>query len=198
MDVVAVTREATDLAEWIARPIRWARVTAWLVTFVCVLGLVAAGAHLDVPLRVESASELAQGIESLVNDVVFAGIAIWFVFGIERRVKRKRALALLTQLRSLAHVIDMHQLDKDPGRARNALEATPSSPAFGLDGPLLAKYLDYSSELLSVLGKLAALTTQDFDDPVVLSTVDDIEELTTGLSRKIWQKIMVIDRVVPA
>lgn len=196
-ETVEVTREAAELADWLARPIPWARTTAWLVTGICAFALIAAVAQLDVSMRVESAAELAQGVESLINNVVFAGIAVWFVFGIERRIKRKRAWSFLMQLRSLAHVIDMHQLNKDPGRASNAIGATPSSPTIDLDGPLLAKYLDYSSELLSVLGKLAALTSLDFDDPVTLATVDEIEDLSTGLSRKIWQKIMIIDRVTP-
>jgi nucleoside-diphosphate-sugar epimerase len=42
------------------------------------------------------------------------------------------------------------------------------------------------------VGKLAALYLQRSDDAVVLSTVDEIEGLTTGLSRKIWQKLMII------
>ena len=45
-----------------------------------------------------------------------------------------------------------------------------------------------------LIGKVAALYVQRFDDPVALSAVDQIEDLTTGLSRKIWQKIMIIDR----
>jgi len=49
--------------------------------------------------------------------------------------------------------------------------------------------------MLSLLGKTAALYPQDFDDALVINTVNDIETLTTGLSRKIWQKIMIIDRV---
>lgn len=56
----------------------------------------------------------------------------------------------------------------------------------------LSRYLDYCSELLSLTGKVAALYVQDFQDPVVLAAVNEIEELTTGLSRKIWQKLMVL------
>jgi hypothetical protein len=33
---------------------------------------------------------------------------------IETRVKRRRALRAIHELRSIAHVIDMHQLTKDP------------------------------------------------------------------------------------
>ena len=41
----------------------------------------------------------------------------------------------------------------------------------------------------SLIGKVAALYVQKYDDPqVVLSAVDQIEDLTTSLSRKAWQE----------
>ena len=58
----------------------------------------------------------------------------------------------------------------------------------------LSRYLDYCSEMLSLTGKVATLYVQRFDDPVALSAVDQIEDLTTGLSRKIWQKIVIINQ----
>ena len=58
----------------------------------------------------------------------------------------------------------------------------------------LNRYLDYCSELLSLLGKIAALYGKQLDDPVALAAVDNIEALTTGLSRKVWQKVMLIER----
>lgn len=57
----------------------------------------------------------------------------------------------------------------------------------------LARYLDYASEMLSLTSKIAALYVQYFDDRVALQAVKQIENLTTGLSRKIWQKVMIID-----
>ena len=42
--------------------------------------------------------------------------------------------------------------------------------------------------------KLAALLVQYFNDEVVLSAVDEIEGLTTGLQGKIWQKIRLLER----
>jgi hypothetical protein len=56
----------------------------------------------------------------------------------------------------------------------------------------LSRYLDYSSEMLSLTGKIAALYAQNFDDAHVVAAVNDIEDLTSGLSRKIWQKIMIL------
>ena len=49
---------------------------------------------------------------------------------------------------------------------------------------------------MTVISKLAALHVQEFSDPVTLSAVNDIEDLTQGLSRKIWQKIMILDRIL--
>jgi hypothetical protein len=38
---------------------------------------------------------------------------------------------------------------------------------------------------------------QRFDDAVALQAVNEIEELTTGLSRKIWQKLTVLYALAP-
>ena len=60
----------------------------------------------------------------------------------------------------------------------------------------LTRYLDYCTEMLSLISKAAALHVQGFEDPVTLDAVEQIEDLTNGLSRKIWQKIMILDRMV--
>jgi hypothetical protein len=56
----------------------------------------------------------------------------------------------------------------------------------------LNRYLDYCSEMLSLTGKVAAVYVRDFDDAVALASVNEIEDLTTGLARKIWQKMMIL------
>lgn len=33
---------------------------------------------------------------------------------------------------------------------------------------------------------------QELDDAVALAAVNEVESLTTGLSRKIWQKLMIL------
>ena len=58
----------------------------------------------------------------------------------------------------------------------------------------LGRYLDYCSELLSLISKTAAIYVQEFPDSVALQAVDEITSLTNGLSRSIWQKIMLLDR----
>lgn len=134
-------------------------------------------------------------LESAVNDVVFAAIGIWFLYTVPERLRRADSLALLHELRSLAHVIDMHQLNKDPERLRASFTPTAVSPTMDLTPEELEHYLDYCSELLSLVGKTAALCAEESRDAVVLDTVSTIETLTIGMSRKVWQKITVLNEV---
>ena len=131
-------------------------------------------------------------IESAVNDLVFAGLAIYFLFNFPERLERGQLLDLLHRLRSLAHVIDMHQLTKDPERVRATYRASPKSPDVGLDRQQMEAYLDYCSELLSLVGKAAALCAEKSRDSVVLNTVSTLETLTAGMSSEIWQKIQLL------
>jgi len=57
--------------------------------------------------------------------------------------------------------------------------------------------LMHSSELLGLIGKVGAFYAQNLADPIVLTAVDEVEGLTTGLSRKIWQKIAILDQILP-
>jgi hypothetical protein len=140
-------------------------------------------------------SETAQGVEAAVNNLVFVAIAIYFLLGIETRIKRARARAQLHVLRSMAHVVDMHQLTKDPETRHAGATDTASSPKRDMTPFLLTRYLDYSSELLAILSKVAAIYVQRFNDSETLRAAGDIEDLTVGLSRNIWQKIMILDQV---
>ena len=113
---------------------------------------------------------------------------------IQLAVKRHEALKAFHQLRSLVHVIDMHQLTKDPSLVLGTerVKDTAASPKRVMTAFELGRYLDYCSEMLSLTGKVAALYAQDLDDPVVVEAVNDIEMLATNLSRKVWQEIAIL------
>lgn len=133
-------------------------------------------------------------VENAINDLVFAAIAVWFLHSVPERLQRHRALQLLHRMRSMAHIIDMHQLTKDPERLRGSFRPTDKSAApMGLTPDELEHYLDYCSEMLSLVSKTAALCAEESQDAVVLDTVSTIETLTVGMSRKIWQKIEVLN-----
>ena len=136
-------------------------------------------------------------VEAAVATVVFLSAAVVFVWNIDVRQKRARCLDAIHEMRAMAHIVDMHQLTKDPDRAVHPGGDTKSSPKRTLTRRELVRYFDYCSEMLSLIGKVAAMYVQGFPDAVALQAVDDIENLTTSLSRKIWQKIMILEQSEP-
>ena len=76
---------------------------------------------------------------------------------------------------------------------KSGYKPTAKSPPRITDRADLASYLDYCSEMLSITGKVAALFAQSVNDEVVVEAVNDIEALGANLSRKIWQKITLIE-----
>ncbi len=139
--------------------------------------------------------EAAEGLDAIVNLLIFAFGGIWFVMTLEQRWKRRRILAHLYEFRSLAHIVDMHQLTKDPTVVLSGAPPTASSPERRMSEFELSRYLDYCAEMLALIAKLAALYAERSQDRQVTDGVNEIEELTSSLGRKIWQKIMIVSRL---
>ncbi|HMR75308.1 MAG TPA: hypothetical protein PKD61_09350 [Polyangiaceae bacterium] len=158
---------------------------------VLVLALMAPEARLNYQIR--AITELVQTLEALLGSLFFLGTGVAFLVTLESRLKRKVALALVHQLRALAHIVDMHQLTKDPSELTARGPSTPSSPKRTMTDFELMRYLNYCTELLALVSKVGALTVQGYTDPVVLNAVDEVENLTTALSQKIWQKITLLE-----
>jgi len=191
-ELLAIAGESQSRTAWIAKPQRSLRfITGALVTII-IVGLFFVLANTSWPRNGIDLVVLVQVSEAGLNAFLLLSGAVLFLVTAETRIKRRRALKAIHELRALAHVIDMHQLTKDPERLLARSAATPSSPKQNLSQFELGRYLDYCSEMLSLIGKLAALYVQKFDDPVALAAVNEVEDLTTGLSRKIWQKIMIL------
>ncbi len=188
--------EAQQRADWIARPILSVRAGVLLLVVLLVSILVYfAQSHVEVDNNQFGFGEFVTLLEAGINAIVLIGAGIFFLVTAELRLKRRRTLAALHELRALAHVVDMHQLTKDPEHIIGRDRSTPSSPKVSMTLFELVRYLDYCSEMLSLIGKIAAIYVQDFDDEVAIDAVNDVESLTTGLSRKIWQKIMYVQSV---
>ncbi len=193
-ELLAASREAVDRAHRIRRANIPLRLLTWLLIG-CVLALITWVVRLvrlnDDVWKVDT---FPQVIEASLGSIVFIGAAILFVMSWELRLKRRNALIALHELRSLAHIVDMHQLTKDPERLLHGGQPTASSPRRTMTPFQLGRYLDYSCELLSLISKTAAIYVQEFPDSVVLAAVNEITSLTSGMSRNIWQKIMLLER----
>ena len=151
----------------------------------------------SVSATADNVYSVLQGFEAAANLTVLIGATVFFLTRIEERLKRRSALNALHELRSIVHVIDMHQLTKDPSSTISVGGKTPSSPARTLSRFELTRYLDYCSEMLSLTAKVAVLYAQGFPEPTVTEAVSDIERIAAGLSQKIWQKIIILEALGP-
>jgi hypothetical protein len=196
-DLASVARDTAGRAERMARPYYGIRALA-VITVIAAIGVQIYAAGLvnwsTIGPR-NDAGGLAQGLQAIVNLAMLAFAAIWFLITAEQRLKRSRILKHLDELRAFAHVIDMHQLTKDPTLILAGVGRTASSPERRMSDFQLSRYLDYCAEMLALTSKLAALYANRSHDPVVIDAVNEVETLTSNLGRKIWQKIMILSQL---
>ncbi|RWM36566.1 hypothetical protein [Mesorhizobium sp.] len=194
-ELVSLSRDLARAAKELEAPIWWLRgaIIAAVAAGALVFLFVGTILPLDRFSGPDDAVQSVQGIEASLNMVILAIVGFLALIRSEERIKRKKVFRQLHGLRSLIHVIDMHQLTKDPATLSANFKPTSHSPSRISNAADLARYLDYCSEMLSITGKIAALFAQSVNDDVVIDGVNDIENLSSNLSRKIWQKITLIE-----
>ena len=194
-ELVGLARFIRDDAQRLRSPVIWLRIVIALIIFTGAAVFIFIGTFLSFDRLTSGGLDFVQGVEATINTLVLAGLGFFTLVRMEERFKRHAVFKGLHNLRSLIHIIDMHQLTKDPLAVRAEHRPTQSSPSRKLSATELTRYLDYASEMLAITGKLAALYAQALNDEVVAEAVNDIEGLGSNLSRKIWQKIMLIEPV---
>jgi hypothetical protein len=188
-ELLRVADENVARTEWIQQPRLALRAMVGLLS-VSIVGLLVGMLSQIRQFKFDDYTGFIQSLDSSIASVVFIGAAILFFLSWETRLKRKRALDAIHELRAMAHIIDMHQLTKHP---ESCFAPPPPGGKRVLTPFELSRYLDYCSEALALISKIAALYVQRFQDTVLLDAVDDVEDLTAGLSRKIWQKITILE-----
>lgn len=191
-EVVQITREALVRSAAIARPNLWLRAGLVLLVVIAAAGVYAYTASQTDPAPIgKTVLDFLDASKGSAAILTAAGVFLWTL---ETRVKRGRALKAVHELRAVAHIIDMHQLAKNPDRVGH-----PTAPADAggrpMDADAMGRYLHFCTELLAVVSKVGQVYVQDFPDAQALAAVDHFEGLATGLSSKIWQKLMILDRV---
>jgi hypothetical protein len=196
-DLVTVGLRTVTLSAELGRPFFGIRVLVGLILAGAV-GLLGWTFRLLHPEDLARANlvEIAQGTDAALNMCILAAAGAWFCVTLERRLKRGRVHAALSELRALAHVIDMHQLTKDPTILLSGMPPSEAArPRRAMSEFELSRYLDYCAEMLALIAKLAALYQVAHTDPEIGAEVAGIEGLTSDLGRKIWQKITIIGQL---
>ncbi len=195
-ELLLAAEEAAARTRWIQQPHLPLRAIAGLLSVAVIALLLLLVKHIR-SFQFDDFINSMQGLDASISSVVFVGAAILFFIGWENRIKRNRALKAIHELRALAHIVDMHQLAKDPESAMRG--TSMSSASRRVMTPFeLTRYLDYCGDALALISKIAALYAQGFQDPILLDAVDDVEDLTAGFSRKIWQKITILESLDPS
>ena len=167
--LVVTGRATAAQADALARPYLALRALGALVAIVALVFQIVLVSHIDWSALRRNADVLSmsQALDATVNLLVLAFGGLWFMLTLEQRLKRRRILRALYELRSYAHIVDMHQLTKDPETISNRGPRTASSPKRSMTRFQLSRYLDYCSEMSALIGKIAALYVQRYDDVVI-------------------------------
>jgi hypothetical protein len=180
-DLIVFSERTSTVIDDIVRPNWWLRSAIGGFLGIVVVAFIYTISSLRLTLGAMDVNNLVQLLEATTSEIVLLAAGVFSLSTIETRVKRARVVDALNKLRAIAHVVDMKQLAKDP-----------DNPKRELSDEQLGRYLDYCSELLALISKIGFLYVSKFDDPDANQSVNELESLTTGLSRKIWQKIAII------
>ena len=184
----SISRSAKRRAKSITRPIIALRIAVYLFVLILLAAPIIVMVSFETPRESLDLFSLVELVDNLARNVALIAVGVFFLVTLETRIKRTRVLKAIRELRNVAHIIDMHQLSKDPDHA--------APGPIDRDRPLtryqMSRYLEYCNELLALTGKIAAVYIQKFDDSGAIQVVNEIESLTAGLSQKILQKILIL------
>lgn len=175
---------------WIKKPNYFIRISSWVVIALLSLVVIRTFLSLHITFSGMNMADFCQMIDAGFNSIIILGATGIYLMTLEVKRKRKRIINSINKLRSISHIIDAHQLTKDPHSM--AEKQTSNSPDRELSDYDLGRYLDYCSEMLSLTGKIAFLYVQNFEDQDSNAAVNTLEALCSSLSQKIWQKISIL------
>ena len=148
--------------------------------------------HMDV---FEDLPTYLQSLDAFITllAAAVAGRVTWVAYVGYR--ERQAVIPRLNALRSFAHVTDMLQLAKSPVRVLFPASATTGWSDDHPDAVSMSAYLAFCAELHAMTGKVAALYGEWTFDPVVMASIDDVEDLCASLESKITQKILLLEQL---
>jgi hypothetical protein len=140
------------------------------------------GFHVHTRWEFSTITEVFEAADAGFNLLAILAGALWFLGSFEARIKRRRKLESIEELREFIHVIDVTQLYYTPDLFRSEGEAT-------LGGRKLDyTYLLFCSQMLAVIGNLAPLYARGAMGDTVLRAVADVETLANAITVKLQSK----------
>lgn len=179
--VVEIVKEAQDRSRWLTRELMVVRIFTLVLAVLIPAVIVAAFVELNLSVRLFSAGDILNSVQTIILYVVFFWAVFSFLIHVEKKKKRLKVIKAFHRIRHLAHLVDLYQLEKDSSRAATDGKDTPSSPSRLKDTFLVGRYRWYCKALLTVLSKVPPLYSQHFDEPQVLTLASEVEMLCVAL-----------------
>lgn len=182
VELVQIAHCTEERASRARRPIYAVRAASALaiVAGASLLGFI--GFHVHARWVFGTITEVFEATDAGFNLLAILAGALWFLGSFEARIKRRRALESIEELREFVHVIDVTQLYFTPDLYRP--ESEPTLGGRKLDHT----YLLFCNEMLAVIGNLVALYARGATGDVVLRAVSHVETLANAITIKLQAK----------
>ena len=190
-ELAQVAHQTEERARKARRPIPAIRIASILAIGGTLVGVWYLGRHIHARWEFGTITEVFEATDAGFNLLVILAGALWSFITLEARLKRRKALASIEELRNFIHVIDITQLYYTP----DLYNPNPANSLSSLN--IDYKYLLFCTEMLTLISNLAPLYTRGAAGDSILRAVSDVEMLANAISHKLLSKADTV-RIVSA
>ena len=180
--LVQIARDTNQRVHQARKPIIAIRLASGTAIGGCLLGLWYLLRNVHTRSEFSNVAEFLGAADTAFNFLVALAGALWFLITLEGRLKRKKALDSIQELREFIHVIDATQLYYTPDLYVKDGEIPNKARRFD------HTYLLFCSQMLGVISNLAALYTRGSAGDSVMQASADIEMFAAALTSKLYSK----------
>ena len=184
-ELARIARDTDQRIQQARRPILAIRFASVTAIGSCLLGLWYLLHHTRTRWEFNTVTELFEATDAGFNLLVVLAGALWFFITLEARLKRKKVLGSIQELRELIYVIDLTQLYYTPELYKHDAPNPRASWSVG------HSYLLSCTQMFGVISNLAALYTRGSEDSI-LRAAFDVEMLANAVAAKLLSKAEMI------
>lgn len=182
-ELLSIAHSTEERATQASKPIHSLRIASAAAIGIASLSLLLVAFHIHARWEFATITEVFESMSAGVNLVALLAGAIWFLASFEARIKRRRALQSVEELREFIHVIDVTQLYFTPILFKTDDDQSLNSQK------LDHTYLLYCTQMLALIANLAALYSRDAAGDSIMRAVFEVELLANTITSKLQSKV---------
>ncbi len=182
VELAHIAHATVERTQQARRPIYAIRVLSFLAISTSLLGLCYLLDHIHARWEFGTIAEVFDATDAGFNLLVLLAGALWFLITFENRIKRRKALQFIEELREFIHVIDVTQLFYTPIVYNPDPAAARTSVTFDYT------YFLFCTQMLAVISNLAPLYTRGAAGDSILRAASDVEMLANAITAKLLSK----------